>query len=51
MARRDIPTWTMLGILMGMVSSALVNVNLDYIVIIGAFAGGIVGYMLAKALR
>ncbi|MEW5896216.1 MAG: hypothetical protein AB1668_00855 [Nanoarchaeota archaeon] len=48
MARRDAPLWTFVGIFIGMVATALVNENL---ILLGALAGGIIGYSLGKAVR
>ena len=45
MARSDIPIWTFTGIFIGMIASAFVNPSYT---IIGAIAGGVIGYLLGK---
>ena len=48
MARSDIPVWTFVGVFVGMISASVVDTNL---VLLGAIAGGIIGYMLGKSVR
>ena len=48
MAKTDIPIWTFAGVFLGMITSALVNQSY---VLLGALAGGIIGYMLGRAFR
>jgi len=48
MAKNDIPTWTLVGAFIGMMTSALVDSNLT---IFGAILGGLIGYLLGKDVK
>ncbi|MEN9626743.1 MAG: hypothetical protein RL557_1071 [archaeon] len=51
MARTDAGIWTFTGIIIGMISSALVNSGNPFLTVLGALTGGIIGYMLGNAVR
>lgn len=49
MAKDDAPLWALVGILFGMLSAYFVNpASIFYLM--GALAGGSIGYMLGKAV-
>ena len=48
MAKNDLPTWTLVGGLIGLLTSYLVNPKLFFL---GAIAGAIIGFMFAKTIK
>ena len=48
MARADIPLWTIVGVFLGMISAAIAGISFTPL---GAIAGGIIGYLLAKQVK
>ena len=48
MARIDKPLWTIVGVFLGMISAAIAGTSYLFL---GAIAGGIIGYLLAKQVK
>lgn len=50
MARNDIPSWTLVGLLIGMISTYFVSSNTIH-VILGGGLGAIIGYMFGRNIK
>ncbi len=48
MAKNDIPPWTIVGLVIGLLATSVVNK--EYI-LIGGILGGLIGYFLGKIVR
>jgi len=50
MAKNDISMWTVIGMLIGLISTSLVNSKPIY-TLLGGIVGAIIGYALAKVVQ
>ncbi|MEK6867561.1 MAG: hypothetical protein AABX98_01945 [Nanoarchaeota archaeon] len=50
MAKADIPSWTLVGLLVGMLSTYFVNSNIIYVILGGGIGAGI-GYLFGRRIK
>lgn len=47
MAKSDVPAWTIVGVILGMITASAVNPNYT---LVGALLGGLIGYFLGRVV-